>query len=101
VGHPRTDAVTDAVVDRSRNACSKAWAYRAALRPLFENLQTAVGNRLFLRWRVQEKKRLWVCNPGHPIAAGSIVTSSCRNEEMYGRALVPSPPPEEQISSRG
>ncbi|MBV8376165.1 MAG: ThuA domain-containing protein [Verrucomicrobia bacterium] len=52
-----------------------------------------MGTTCSLRWRVAgEKERLWVCNPGHPIAQGIDSYFEIPQEEMYGEPFgIPAP----------
>ena len=56
-----------------------------------------MGTTCSLCWReAGEKERVWVCNPGHPIAAGIDGYFELANEEMYGEPFgIPSP--DEQV----
>jgi trehalose utilization protein len=56
-----------------------------------------MGTTCSLCWReADEKERLWVCNPGHPIAAGIDRYFELPAEEMYGEPFgIPSP--DEQV----
>ncbi len=56
-----------------------------------------MGTTCTLTWReAAEKERLWVCNPGHPIAAGIDRYFELPHTEMYGEPFAV-PPPEEQV----
>lgn len=56
-----------------------------------------MGTSCSLSWReADEKERLWVCNPGHPIAAGIDRYFELPREEMYGEPFG-IPEPEEQV----
>lgn len=56
-----------------------------------------MGTACSLRWReADERERLWVCQPGHPIAAGLGPTVELPFEEMYGEPFAV-PPPDEQV----
>lgn len=52
-----------------------------------------MGTSCSLTWReAGEKERLWVCNPGHPIARGLDRYFEIENSEMYGEPFaIPSP----------
>lgn len=52
-----------------------------------------LGTSCSLTWReAGERERLWVCNPGHPIAAGLDRCFELPQEEMYGEPFgIPSP----------
>ncbi|HEX2853491.1 MAG TPA: ThuA domain-containing protein [Opitutaceae bacterium] len=56
-----------------------------------------LGTSCSLTWReAGERERLWVCNPGHPIAAGLNAHFELPHEEMYGEPFG-IPPPDEQV----
>jgi len=56
-----------------------------------------MGTACALKWReAGEKERLWVCNPGHAIAAGLPPCFELENEEMYGEPFSV-PPAEETV----
>jgi trehalose utilization protein len=56
-----------------------------------------LGTTCSLCWReAGEKERLWVCNPGHPIAQGIDRYFELENEEMYGEPFG-IPTPDEQV----
>ena len=55
--------------------------------------KTLMGTTCNLRWRVDdEKERIWVIEPSHPIAAGLPPYIEIEKEEMYGEQFdVPAP----------
>src|SRR5665213_2967875 len=56
-----------------------------------------LGTTCSLTWReADEKERLWVCNPGHPISRGIDKYFELPQEEMYGEPFA-IPAPEEQV----
>jgi len=56
-----------------------------------------MGTTCSLTWReAGEKERVWVCNPGHPIAQGLGAYFEIEHEEMYGEPFG-IPTPDEQI----
>jgi trehalose utilization protein len=56
-----------------------------------------MGTTCSLTWReADERERLWVCNPGHPIARGLGRYFELPREEMYGEPFA-IPAPEEQV----
>ncbi|QMV43045.1 ThuA domain-containing protein [Cohnella cholangitidis] len=59
----------------------------------FENFQKADGQSCDLKWReADEKERIWVVNPGHPIADGIGEYIELPKEEMYGEHFdIPQP----------
>jgi hypothetical protein len=59
--------------------------------------QIKTGTTCSLNWRVAgERERLWVCNPGHPIARGIDGCFELAQEEMYGEPFAV-PAPDEQV----
>jgi trehalose utilization protein len=56
-----------------------------------------LGTTCSLTWReADERERLWVCNPGHPITRGIDRYFELPQEEMYGEPFA-IPEPEEQV----
>jgi len=56
-----------------------------------------MGTTCSLCWReADERERLWVCNPGHPIAQGIGKQFMLEQEEMYGEPFG-IPAPDEQV----
>ena len=56
-----------------------------------------MGTPCALKWReAGERERLWVVNPGHPIAEGIGPCIELENTEMYGEPFS-IPEPEEQV----
>jgi trehalose utilization protein len=56
-----------------------------------------MGTSCNLKWReINEKERVWVVNPGHPIAAGLGEYFEIEHEEMYGE-LFDIPAPDELV----
>lgn len=55
--------------------------------------QKLMGTSCNLKWReIGEKERLWVIEPGHPIAAGLPEYIELQHEEMYGERFdIPAP----------
>ena len=51
-----------------------------------------MGTSCSLRWRDDDRERLWCVNPGHPIARGVPEYFEIPNEEMYGEFFdIPTP----------
>jgi len=56
-----------------------------------------LGTACSLTWReIGERERIWVCNPGHPIAQGLDRHFELAQEEMYGEPFA-IPTPDEQV----
>jgi trehalose utilization protein len=98
-GHKAHDQVADAVVQRVAKRIWQGMGYiplhSSHASKLFCRL---MGTSCMLRWReADEKERLWVVNPSHPIAEGiDGEFFELEKEEMYGE-FFDIPPPEELI----
>ena len=97
-GHRAHQEVSDAVVDRIQQRVQEGMGlialHSAHYAKIFKRL---LGTTCSLTWReAGEKERLWVCQPGHPIAAGLDRFFELPHEEMYGEPFAV-PPPEEQV----
>lgn len=93
-GHAAHDQVDDAIVER---VAARVWEGMGLIvlhsghhSKLFKRLMGAPAN---LHWReAGERERLWVVNPGHPIARGLPEYFELETEEMYGEPFtVPEP----------
>lgn len=93
-GHAAHGAVRDEIVER---VASRVWEgmgliilHSGHFSKIFKRL---MGSTCALKWReAGERERLWVVNPGHPIAAGLPEHFELENEEMYGEPFgVPEP----------
>ena len=93
-GHKDHGAVEDAIVER---VAKRVWEgmglivlHSAHFSKIFKRL---MGSPCALQWReAGERERLWVINPGHPIAAGLGPYFELEYEEMYGEPFsVPEP----------
>jgi trehalose utilization protein len=97
-GHKAHAAVSDEAVER---VLARVWQgmglivlHSAHYSKIFRRL---MGTSCSLIWRVAgEKERIWVCQPGHPIAAGLPPFFELPQSEMYGEPFA-IPVPEEQI----
>ena len=101
-GHKKHQEVGDAVVER---VLEQVWQgmglivlHSGHLSKIFRRL---MGTPCTLQWRVAaEKQKLWVADPGHPIAAGLPPMIEIEPEEMYGEPfVVPAPSETVFISS--
>jgi trehalose utilization protein len=98
-GHKAHDQVSDAVVERVAKGVWQGMGYvplhSSHASKLFCRL---MGTSCMLRWReADEKERIWVVNPSHPIAEGiDGEFFELEKEEMYGE-FFDIPPPEELI----
>jgi trehalose utilization protein len=93
-GHKDHGGVQDEIVER---VARRVWEgmglivlHSAHFSKIFTRL---MGTPCSLKWReAGERERLWVVNPGHPIAAGLGDRFELENEEMYGEPFaIPEP----------
>ncbi len=85
-GHIAHRDVADEVVDRVQKRVIEGMGlvvlHSGHYSKVFKRL---LGTTCSLIWReAGEKERLWVCNPGHPIAQGINTYFEIPHEEMYG-----------------
>lgn len=97
-GHVAHGEVRDAVVDRVQTRVLEGMGlivlHSGHYSKIFKRM---LGTSCSLTWReADERERLWVCNPGHPIAAGIDRCIELPAEEMYGEPFN-IPPPDEQV----
>jgi trehalose utilization protein len=98
-GHKAHDQVADAIVERVAKRVWQGMGYvplhSSHASKLFCRL---MGTSCMLRWReADEKERIWVVNPSHPIAEGiDGEFFELEKEEMYGE-FFDIPPPDELI----
>ena len=96
--HMAHDQVDDAVVRRVQARVHEGMGlvvlHSGHYSKVFRQL---MGTTCSLTWReAGERERIWVCNPGHPIARGIDRYFELPQEEMYGEPFAV-PPPEEQV----
>jgi trehalose utilization protein len=93
-GHKAHDAVSDAVVEqvqqRVLDGMGLVVLHSAHYSKIFKRL---MGTSCALKWReANDKERIWVVEPGHPIAAGLDDYFELEREEMYGERFdIPAP----------
>ncbi len=94
-GHKAHQEVEDEIVDRVQNRILRDGMglivlHSAHMSKIFTRLMGTSGH---LKWReVGEKERLWVVEPGHPIAAGLGEYFEIPQAEMYGERFdIPAP----------
>jgi len=93
-GHAAHDKVEDNIVDRVQKRVLQGMGllvlHSGHYSKIFRRL---MGTTCSLTWReAGEKERIWVCNPGHPIAQGIDKYFEIENTEMYGEPFaVPAP----------
>jgi trehalose utilization protein len=97
-GHMGHDKVEDKIVDRVQARVLQGMGlvvlHSGHFSKIFKRL---MGTSCALKWReADEKERIWVCNPGHPIAAGLGEYFELPKEEMYGEPFG-IPAPDEQV----
>jgi trehalose utilization protein len=97
-GHKAHDKVKDAAVDRIQKRVLEGMGlivlHSGHYSKIFKRL---MGTTCSLTWReADERERLWVCNPGHPIARGIDRCFELPAEEMYGEPFG-IPTPDEQV----
>jgi trehalose utilization protein len=97
-GHMAHDKVSDKVVDQVQKRVLEGMGlivlHSAHYSKIFRRL---MGTTCSLTWReADERERLWVCNPGHPIARGIDRHFELPAEEMYGEPFA-IPAPDEQV----
>jgi trehalose utilization protein len=93
-GHKAHAEVADAVVDRVQARVLAGMGLIALHSAHFSKIfKRLMGTSCDLKWRVAgERERLWVVEPGHPIAAGLPERIEVAPEEMYGEPFdVPAP----------
>jgi len=93
-GHMAHNVVDDAIVERVYKRVMGGMGlivlHSAHFSKIFKRL---MGSSCDLKWReVGEKERLWVVEPGHPIAEGLGDYFEIEHEEMYGERFdIPAP----------
>ena len=89
-GHRAHDEVRDDVVDRVRDGMGLIVLHSSHYSKPFRRL---MGTSCSLKWRAAgERERVWVVEPGHPIAAGLDECFEVPRAEMYGERFdVPAP----------
>jgi len=93
-GHTAHDDVADAIVDRVHERVLDGMGlvvlHSGHYSKIFKSL---MGTTCSLKWReIGEKERIWVVEPGHPIAKGLTEYLEIEKTEMYGERFdVPAP----------
>ena len=97
-GHMAHNKVEDAIAKRVQMRVLQGMGFIALHSAHFSKVfKSLMGTTCDLKYReAGEKERLWVCNPGHPIAEGIDDCLEIENTEMYGEPF-DIPPPEEQV----
>lgn len=93
-GHMGHDKVDDAIVERVQQRVLDGMGlivlHSGHFSKIFKKL---MGTGCDLKWReADEKERIWVVNPAHPIASGLPEYITLEKEEMYGEHFdIPAP----------
>jgi len=88
--HEVQDDIVEKVHNRVLNGMGLICMHSAHFSKIFRKL---MGTTCNLKWReIAEKERLWVIEPGHPIAEGLGEYIELKNTEMYGERFdIPDP----------
>lgn len=97
-GHVAHAQVDDAIVDRVQRRILDGMGlvalHSAHMSKIFQRM---MGTSCTLRWReADEKERLWIVDPAHPITAGMGPYLELPETEMYGE-FFDVPPPDELV----
>ena len=92
-GHCAHDQVSEKVVTRVHTKVLQGMGliilHSAHYSKIFKSL---LGTSCSLRWRENERERIWCVNPSHPIAEGLPTYFELEQEEMYGECFdIPKP----------
>ncbi len=93
-GHMAHGDVQDEIVERVYQRVLKGMGLIVLHSGHFSKIfRKLMGTTCNLKWReIGEKERMWVTNPGHPIAAGIGEYLELEHEEMYGEHFdIPAP----------
>lgn len=93
-GHMSHDEVSDEVVQKVHNRVLDGMGLIVLHSGHFSKIfKSLMGTSCDLKWReIGEKERLWVVEPGHPIADGIGEYIELPHEEMYGERFdIPAP----------
>ncbi|MBP3360483.1 MAG: ThuA domain-containing protein [Clostridia bacterium] len=92
-GHMAHNEVPDEIVTKVHDAVLKGMGL-IVLHSGHESkiFKSMLGTACNLRWRDNDRERVWCVNPGHPIAAGIPESFELPQEEMYGEPFgIPNP----------
>ncbi len=97
-GHKAHGRVDDAVVERVQRRVLEGMGLIVLHSGHFSKIfRRLMGTHCSLKWReADERERLWVVEPSHPIAAGLPAYFELPYEEMYGERF-DVPPPDETV----
>ncbi|MEO0796624.1 MAG: ThuA domain-containing protein [Verrucomicrobiota bacterium] len=97
-GHSAHDQVPDDIVERVHGRVLQGMGFIALHSSHYAKpFKRLMGTSCSLKWReAGEKERVWITNPGHPIAQGLGPYFELPQTEMYGEPFAV-PEPEEQV----
>ena len=97
-GHMAHDEVSDEIVERVKARVHAGMGLVVLHSGHFSKIfKTLMGTTCDLKWReANDRERLWIVSPGHPIAAGLGEQIVLESEEMYGEHF-DIPQPEELV----
>lgn len=92
-GHMAHGEVDDAIVERVHDHVLRGMGLIVLHSGHFSKIfRKLMGTSCTLRWRSDDRVRLWCVNPAHPIAAGVPQSIDLPQEEMYGEFFdIPAP----------
>lgn len=93
-GHKAHDEVSDEIVEKVHQRILEGMGFIALHSAHFSKVfKKLMGTGCDLKWReAEEKERIWVINPAHPIAEGLPEYFELEEEEMYGEHFdIPAP----------
>ncbi|MBU8880155.1 ThuA domain-containing protein [Bacillus sp. FJAT-29790] len=93
-GHLAHDEVKDEIVDKVKQRVLEGMGLIVLHSGHFSKIfKTLMGTSCDLKWReADEKERIWIVDPSHPIAEGLGEYIELENEEMYGEHFdIPAP----------
>lgn len=84
-GHAKHDDVDDRIVEKVKQRMLGGMGLIALHSAHFSKImKSLLGTSMTLRWRDNDRERLWCVCPTHPIAAGVPLSIELPHEEMYG-----------------
>ena len=84
-GHAKHDDVDDRIVEKVKQRVLGGMGLIALHSAHFSKImKSLLGTSMTLRWRDNDRERLWCVCPTHPIAAGVPLSIELPHEEMYG-----------------
>ena len=91
--HIQHDKVPDEIADRVKNHVLKGMGFIPLHSAHFcKPFGMLMGTSCTLKWRDDDRERVWCVNPGHPIAEGIPEFFELDHEEMYGEPFdIPKP----------